>query len=77
MSRDPFVVSAMSMGISESMRTSVGRPARNVGSPPVSRNFWTPRCAKIRATRAISSKVKISLRGRNSKSRPKTSRGMQ
>ena len=47
-----------------SMRTSTGRWARTVGSPPVSRNPSTPnRSTNRRARRVISSNVSTSLRG--------------
>ena len=76
--REPLVVIAMSMsGISASIATNFGSSARSVGSPPVSRTFCTPRPAKMRASRVISSKLRIWSRGRNAKSEPKTSFGMQ
>ncbi len=78
-SSEPFVVSARSRmpSIDASMAMSRSRSRRSSGSPPVSRIFSTPRAAKKRASRAISSNVSSSLRGKNAKSRPKTSRGMQ
>ena len=55
-------------------RTRSGRPARTVGSPPVSRIESMPkRSTHTRATRSISSKVSSSERG--SQSMP--SAGMQ
>jgi len=59
----------MAISCSTSWRTS--------GSPPVMRSFLTPWATKMRARRVVSSKVRISLRARNSKPRPKTSFGMQ
>ena len=50
---------------------------RTSGSPPVSRIFSTPWPMKMRASRVISSKVRMSRAGKNWKSRPKTSFGMQ
>ena len=55
------------------MRTSSGRSRRTSGSPPVSRTSETPIAASNRASRAISSKLRIS--SRRSHSRP--SAGMQ
>jgi hypothetical protein len=49
----------------ESISMSFGRSRRTVGSPPVRRIFWTPWATKMRATRAISSKLRISWRSRN------------
>src|SRR5919201_436671 len=48
------------------MRTSSGRSRRTSGSPPVSRTSSTPRAAKIRVSRAISSKLRISSRRNHS-----------
>ena len=56
---------------------SAGRSRRTSGSPPVIRSLWTPSPTKIVASRAISSNDSTSSRGRNAKSRPKTSAGMQ
>ena len=65
--REPFVVSVRSFKPStpESISTSRGRPRRTVGSPPVRRIFSTPCATKIRASRVISSKLRISSRARN------------
>src|SRR3990172_4516999 len=68
-SSSPSIVASMAMSCSTSVRTS--------GSPPVMRSFLTPWATKMRARRVVSSKVRISLRARNSKPRPKTSFGMQ
>src|SRR2546428_2714184 len=77
-SREPFVVSVRSRSPrAASFSTSRSRSRRTSGSPPVSRIFCTPRPTKIRTRRSISSKVRISARGRNWKSLPKISFGMQ
>ena len=78
-SRLPLVVSAMSSmpSIAASISTSRSRSRRSSGSPPVRRSLRTPAAAKSRASRAISSNVSSCERRRNSKSRPKTSFGMQ
>ncbi len=75
----PLVVRAMSWMPPRpaSIATSFSRSRRSSGSPPVSRSLATPRPAKTRARRVSSSKVSSRPRGRNAKSRPKTSRGMQ
>ena len=63
----PFVVSAMSRmpSIFASESTSAGRSVRSSGSPPVMRSFSTPSRTKMRASRSISSKLRISAFGRN------------
>ena len=78
-SKDPLVVSVKSRMPSTpaSIRTNRPKSRRSSGSPPVRRIFSTPKLAKMRASRVISSNVSNSLRGRNRKSVPKTSRGMQ
>jgi len=75
----PLVVRAMSWtpSIPASIATSLSRSRRSSGSPPVNRSLRTPRPAKTRASRASSSKVSNCSRGKNTKSRPKISRGMQ
>ena len=61
-----------------SIPTNFSRSRLTSGSPPVSLNFSTPcSCTKIRVTRAISSNVSSAEDGRNWKSRPNTSLGMQ
>ena len=80
---EPFVVSVRSSSppsgrrraASIEMRT--GRSRRTSGSPPVIRSFSTPSSTKARATRSISSKLSTSAFGRNAKSGPKISFGMQ
>ena len=52
-------------GLARSMETRVSRSARTSGSPPVRRTLLTPRLVKTPARRVISSKVRISARGRN------------
>ena len=80
---EPFVVSVRSTGRPSGVRsaasisTRCGRLRRTSGSPPVIRSFSTPRPTKIRASRSISSNDSTCSRGRNSKSRPKISLGMQ
>ncbi len=82
-SADPFVVSVRSTGspsgvrIAASDEMSTGRSRRTSGSPPVIRSFPTPSSTKTRASRSISSNESTSSLGRNAKSRPKTSAGMQ
>ena len=73
-SRMPLVVSPTSSipGIAASFSTSVGRPRRTRGSPPVSRILSIPRVVATRTNRSISSNVRRSWRGRNS-----TASGMQ
>ncbi len=75
----PLVVRAMSWtpSMAASIATSFSRSRRSSGSPPVSRSLRTPSPAKTRASRANSSKVSNCSRGKNTKSRPKISRGMQ
>ncbi len=64
-SRAPFVVSASSSpGISRSSSTRCSTFRRTSGSPPVIRTTRTPSPAKTPATRAISSRLKSSLRSR-------------
>jgi hypothetical protein len=60
-----------------SISTSLSTFRRSSGSPPVRRIFSTPRSTKILATRAISSKLRISACGRNLKFASKISYGMQ
>jgi hypothetical protein len=80
---DPFVVSVRSSAAPSGRRSaasipiSTGRSRRTSGSPPVTRSFSTPSSTKTVASRVISSNVRTSLRGRNAKSGPKISFGMQ
>jgi len=64
--REPFVVSVRSRspGRGESIATSFSSSRRSSGSPPVSLIFSTPFATKMRASRAISSKVNSWLGGR-------------
>src|SRR4051794_11993711 len=82
-SAEPFVVSVTSTCVPSDVRSGAsnaircGRSRRTRGSPPVMRSLWTPRPTNTRATRSSSSNESTSLRGRNAKSRPNTSAGMQ
>ena len=86
-SAEPFVVRVRSRplgspapirpGMAASSSISRGRSRRTSGSPPVIRSFSTPSDTKARATRSISSNESTCSRGRNAKSLPKTSLGMQ
>ncbi len=61
---EPLVVSVSTAPSGASIATSLGRSLRTSGSPPVSRIFFTPRPVKTRATRTISSNVRIASCGR-------------
>ena len=80
---DPFVVSVRSSGspsgrrIAASIPIRTGRSRRTSGSPPVIRSFSAPSATNARASRSISSKLRTWSRGRNAKSGPKISFGMQ
>ncbi|GBD30302.1 hypothetical protein HRbin32_01405 [bacterium HR32] len=65
-SSTPFVVSATSSmpGMAAMPRTSSTSPGRTVGSPPVSRTFWTPSSAAMRVSRRISWSCSSSAAGR-------------
>ena len=85
-SNEPFVVSAMSSGsppsasFASSARrraTSRSRSRRTSGSPPVMRSVRAPSATSSPATRASSSNVRSSARGKKAKSGPNTSAGMQ
>ena len=82
-SADPLVVSVRSTLLSSVVRSgarvriSSGRSRRTSGSPPVMRSLWTPSPTKIEASRVISSNDSTCSLGRNAKSRPNTSAGMQ
>ena len=76
---EPLVVIAMSSipSIAASIATSRSMSRRRSGSPPVRRSLCTPSPAPIRATpRDLLERQELERR-RNSKSRPKTSFGMQ
>jgi hypothetical protein len=65
-SREPLVVSVRSRpGIAASIAISCSILRRTSGSPPVSRIFSMPYSLKMRARRAISSKLSKALRSRN------------
>ncbi len=78
-SRAALVVSVMSPMPATSASIPISRSslARTRGSPPVTRTLVTPWSAKTRVSRAISSKVRISSRGRKAWSEPNSSLGMQ
>jgi purine-cytosine permease-like protein len=70
-SSEPLVVSVMSSGLPEGVRSSasmaisVSRPLRSRGSPPVRRSLCTPCGTNSRASRVISSKLSSEGCGRN------------
>ena len=67
-SRYPLVVRVTSVipSMAATWEMSSGRSVRNSGSPPVMRALETPNSENKRVSLAISSKVRISSRGRNS-----------
>ena len=76
-SSEPLVVSVRSASKLGEHRDQPVEVARTSGSPPVRRSFFTPSPTKMRASRVISSNVRIALCGRNLWSASNTSRGMQ